>query len=46
MYKNIVGFYIKNNMSKRAMAIKWIEVAIEQEGDFFDAALAKVIQPV
>ncbi len=46
MYKNIVGFYVEKNMMKTGMSIKWIEVAIAQEGDFFDAALTKVIQSV
>lgn len=46
MLSNIVDFYVTLNDTKRAIQIKWIKIAYEQSGEYFDEALVKIVQPV
>ncbi len=46
MLRNIVGLYVSWNDPKKALRIKWIENAIAQSGDYFDAELTKIVKPV
>ena len=46
MLNNIVGLYLTWNDPVRALKIKWVELAIDQEGDYFDDALVSIVKPV
>ena len=46
MFRNIVGLYLSWNDPRRAIAIKWIELATGQTGEEYAEALVKIIQPV
>lgn len=46
MLRNIVGLYVTWNDPARAIKIKWVELAMDQEGDYFDDALVNIVKPV